>query len=218
MNPYLKLIREKQNVVDELHATLSNIEYEQHRIYYYMPQLREQFEEELLKLKKLKKESLESGISAFVLSSSVAAFLLFLTSLSFWMNLGIHFITSSLICLASSFASLGIGLFSAKIINMCFKRWRQRNCNKFVKQEDVVDSICQQIDTLKDKYDRFTDQKMNIYCLIDKQEKDIKLLNEKFMSCLMQVDNKMLDGMIAEEIAKRNNPVIDIDIKRNRSF
>ena len=118
-----------------------------------------------------------------------------------------------------------MGLVCVKITHTFFQKWRRRNQDKFKSQKELVENLGRALIDLKGKYDGYTDEKQRIYARLDQESKELDLLKNAFIDALVQVENQkleeltpLLDKMIEEDIAKRNNPVIDIDMKREKSF
>lgn len=225
MNKYLELILKKKRLVEKMRFDLLAIAEQQCKILLEQPDLAEKYDIENNRLKKHKKENMEANIIKVIIASFLVLFLFLVTSLKVWMSLGWNFFLSSFVSVVSGLASLGLGLVCVKITHTFFQKWRRRNQDKFTSQKELVENLGRALIDLKGKYDGYTDEKQRIYARLDQESKELDLLKNAFIDALVQVENQkleeltpLLDKMIEEDIAKRNNPVIDIDMKREKSF
>lgn len=224
MSYYLDLILKHRLNNEEAEAKLNAIWQKKHQTFQTMQRTKLEKEKATEKLAILNKTNIQKSIKHWLLVLVILGLIISMGIFSIYEPFAANIIANNLIFVVVVLSLGASGFLASKITDILLKRWQNNHQEEFKTQEEHVNTLNIEIKKLEHEYLQYQDKEYELRRLINEEKKTIQAITDVLEQVIIKLNQDksseflaMLDSLIAEEIAKREDIIIDTNIQRKRT-
>lgn len=225
MEHYIELILKKKKYIHELTKEKDAVDKELTSILEEEKTVRDKNISNYESLNHYEHYEREYTVNAAVLVVGALLLVFSLAGLPFFAFLNVNMLIAFLGILGFNLVNLGVCFGIVGIAKKYYQNKRNKHQNEITLLNEQIQLVNEQVQEIRKHYEEIYNKSKSIALEIIKEEKDIEKIKQAIVNSLLKASNKelevlnpILDSLIEKEISSSEQPIIDIDINRNRSL